>query len=251
MRFGTPLLPIVAFAVCLSAQSFEVASIRINKDDQSGAAGKRIRIETSPGSLVMRNVTLLSCIRWAYDVHDYQIVGGPEWRNSERYDIIARPPAAASEDQMKQMLRALLAERFKLALTHEKKELPAYVITVDKNGHRLKPSKGDGQRGLRPADGGIALVNTTMADLEQFLSGLPLIDKRVIDRTGLTGPFDFTLILSNDSVDATPGAAKGALVNAGAAGYIDALKRLGLKMDLQKVPIENVIIDHVEKPSEN
>jgi uncharacterized protein (TIGR03435 family) len=251
MRVAISLLITLAFVSGLSAQSFEVASIRINKDDQSGAAGKRISIETSPGSLVMRNVTLLSCIRWAYEVHDYQIVGGPEWRNSERYDIIARPQAAASEDQMKQMLRALLAERFKLALTHEKKELPAYVITVDKNAHRLKPSKGDGPRGLRPADGGVALTNTTMADLEQFLSGLPLIDKPVIDRTGLTGPFDFTLILTNDSIDATPAAAKGALVNAGAAGYIDALKRLGLRMDVQKVPIETLIIDHVEKPSEN
>jgi uncharacterized protein (TIGR03435 family) len=250
MRLAT-FLVLVFLATSLSAQSFEVASIRVNKDDQSGAAGKRISIETSPSSLILRNVTLISCVRWAYDVHDYQIVGGPEWRNSERYDIIARPQAAASDDQMKQMLQALLAERFKLALTHEKKELPAYVITVDKNGHRLKPSKGDGPRGLRPADGGIALTNTTMADLEQFLSGLPLIDKPVIDKTDLTGAFDFTLILTTDSVDATPAAAKGALVNAGAAGYMDALKRLGLRMDLQKVPIENLIIDHVEKPSEN
>jgi uncharacterized protein (TIGR03435 family) len=250
MRPATCLV-LVFLATSLSGQSFEVASIRVNKDDQSGVAGKRISIETSPGSLVMRNVTLISCIRWAYDVHDYQIVGGPDWRNSERYDIIAKPQAAVSDDQMKQMLRALLVERFKLALTHEKKELPAYVITVDKNGHRLKPSKGDGPRGLRPADGGIALTNTTIADLEQFLSGLPLIDKPVIDKTGLSGPFDFTLILTNDSIDATPAAAKGALVNAGAAGYIDALKRLGLRMDLQKVPIENLIIDHVEKPSEN
>ena len=237
--------------ILLAVQSFEVAPIRVNKADQSGAVGKRISIESSPSSLIMRNVTLISCLRWDYDVHDYQITGGPDWRNSDRFDLVAKPPAPASEEQMKLMVRSLLADRFKLSLTRQTKELPAYVITVDKNGHRLKPSKGDGPRGLSPADGGIALVNTTTADLEQFLSGLPLIDKPVIDKSGLTSAFDFTLILSNDSVDATPAAAKGALVNAGAAGYIDALKRLGLRMDVQKVPIENLTIDHVEKPSEN
>src|SRR6185369_11584637 len=116
MRFPKRLLILFLFATSLTAQSFETASIRINKNDQSGAAGKRISIETSPSSLIMRNVTLMSSIRWAYDVHDYQIIGGPDWRNAERYNIVARPASAAADDQLKQMLRALLADRFKLAL---------------------------------------------------------------------------------------------------------------------------------------
>jgi uncharacterized protein (TIGR03435 family) len=251
MRVAKCALLLLAFAGCLFAQSFEVASIRINKDDQSGAAGKRISVETSPSSLIMRNVTLLSCLRWAYDVRDYQITGGPDWRNSDRFDIVAKPPAAASDDQLKHMLRLLLVDRFKLALTRETKELPAYVITVDRNGHRLKPSIGEGQRGMRPAEGGLEFHNASMSDLEQFLNTVLAGDKPVFDKTGLMGRYDFTLILFNDAIKGGGDGIKGAIADAGGVAYSDALKRLGLKMESQKVPLETLTIDHVEKPSEN
>jgi uncharacterized protein (TIGR03435 family) len=251
MRFARCVLLLIAFAGCLFAQSFEVASIRINKDDQSGVAGKRISIETSPSSLIMRNVTLMSSIRWAYDVHDYQIIGGPDWRNAERYTIVARTASAASDDQLKQMLRALLADRFKLVLTRQSKEAPAYVLTVGKNGHRLKTGKSDGVRSLRPTDGGIAFENASMTDLEEFLTGLPIMDKPVFDKTGLTGRYDFTLTLFLNPVVGGAEAQKGAIVTAGAVAYADALERIGLKLDTQRLPIETLTIDHVEKPSEN
>jgi len=251
MRFPKRLLILFLFATSLTAQSFETASIRINKNDQSGAAGKRISIETSPSSLIMRNVTLLSCLRWANDVRDYQITGGPDWRNSDRFDIVAKPPAAASDDQLKLMLRSLLVDRFKLALTRETKELPAYVITVDKNGHRLKPSTGEGQRGMRPAEGGLEFHNASMADLEQFLNTVLAGDKPVFDKTSLMGRYDFTLILFNDAIKGGADGIKGAIADAGGVAYSDALKRLGLKMESQKVPLETLTIDHVERPSEN
>src|SRR5215510_6353580 len=105
---------ILSTAAAAHAQEFEVASIRINKDDNSGVEGRRISIQTTPGGLTMRNVTLLSCIRWAYNVRDFQISSGPEWKDSERYDIVGRAAAASSDDQLRQMLQALLAGRFKL-----------------------------------------------------------------------------------------------------------------------------------------
>jgi len=90
---------IVAFTGIAFGQTFEVASIRVNKQDSS-AEERRISIDASPGGSIMRNVTLMSCIRWAYDVHDYQITVGPAWRSSERYDISAKSPAVATEHQL-------------------------------------------------------------------------------------------------------------------------------------------------------
>jgi uncharacterized protein (TIGR03435 family) len=251
MRFMPPLLAILAFAQIGSGQVFEVASIRLNKLDSSGIDSRRISIDASPGALIMRNVTLMSCIRWAYSVQDYQIVGGPDWRSSERYDIAAKPPAAASESQLRVMLRALLADRFKLALRHQSKELPVYVLTVSKNGHRLKPSRGPRERGLRPADRGLSFENVSMPDLEQFLSNLPVFDRPVLDRTGLEGQFDFTLTLFDKEIEGDVSAVKGAVAGTSPAVYADALERIGLRLESERMPIDIVLIDHVEKPSEN
>src|SRR5262245_11721024 len=105
------VLGISAFAFIGFGQQFDAASIRPNKTDNSGTEGRKISIEASPVSLTMRNVTLISCIRWAYNVHDFQIQGGPSWRDSERYDILAKPTIESSEDRLRLMLQALLADR--------------------------------------------------------------------------------------------------------------------------------------------
>src|SRR6185436_5671393 len=88
------LAVIASFACVAYGQTFEVASIRVNKLDDSGVKDRRISIEATPGTLTMRNVTLKSCLRWAYNVHDFQISGGPAWSTSDRFDIIAKPASA-------------------------------------------------------------------------------------------------------------------------------------------------------------
>jgi uncharacterized protein (TIGR03435 family) len=198
----------------------------------------------------MRNVTLLSCIRWAYNIHDFQISGGPDWRGSERYDIIAKPPGAATEEQMREMLRALLADRFSLKLNQESKDLPVYVLSVGKNGHRMQRSKTDGPREILPAVGGLAFQNTTMSDLELFLSSVPGLNRPVVDHTGLEGAFDFKLIIFDGTID-SPGAAKSAAINAGASAYSDALERIGLRLESTKLPMDMLTIVHAQKPSKN
>jgi uncharacterized protein (TIGR03435 family) len=242
---------VAAFSVVAFAQQFEVASIRANKTDNSGVAGQRISIEAAPGRLTMRNVTLISALRWAYDVHDFQIIGGPEWRNSERYDIVARSATAASDDELRRMLRALLAERFKLSVDVESKPAPAYVMTIGRNGHRLRPSSAGGERGMRPVDRGLAFESTSMSDLRQFLSVLLSMDRPVVDNTGLDGRFDFTLTLFDSPLQGDPAAAKGALAGASESTYADALERIGLRLESKQVPIETVTIRRAEKPSEN
>jgi uncharacterized protein (TIGR03435 family) len=250
-RLLVVLAGIVAVVGVAHAQQFEVASIRPNKLDSSGVEGRRINIETSPGNLTMRNVTLMSCIRWAYKVHDFQILGGPSWRDADRFDILAKPAAASTDDQLRLMLQALLADRFKLAIHRQSKETPVYVLTVGKNGSKLNRSKGEGERGVRPSGNGITLENATMSDLEQFLSGIPSIDRPVLDRTGLDGRFDFTLTLFDSQLDANPAAVKGAVANGGPILFMNALERIGLKLEAQKIAIDNLVIEHAEKPSEN
>src|SRR3954454_8399985 len=103
-RLISIIMSVAMLGTIAFAQQFEVASIRQNKRDDSGAEGKRFSIESSPGNLTMRNVSLMSCIRWAFNVHDFQIQGGPGWRESDRYDIQAKPPSASTEDQLRVML---------------------------------------------------------------------------------------------------------------------------------------------------
>jgi uncharacterized protein (TIGR03435 family) len=249
-RLSLNIALVLVLAATGYGQTFEVASIRVNKTDDSGKEGRRINVEATPGSLTMRNVTLLSCIRWAYNVHDYQISGGPNWRDSERYDIIAKPAAAVSEDQMRLMLRALLADRFKLMVGSETRELPVYVMNVGKNGHRMQRSKTDGPRTMGPAAGGLAFKNASMSDLELFLNTAPGIDRPVLDRTGLEGAFDFALIIFDSQIDDAAGA-KRAAVSAGSSTFADALDRIGLRLESTKLPTEMITITHAEKPSEN
>ena len=201
---------ILLASTALHAQEFEVASIRVNKTDNSGVEGRRISIQATPGSLNMRNVTLLSCIRWAYNVRDFQISGGPDWRDSERYDIVAKPAAASSEDQLRLMLRALLANRFKLTVRQDTRELPVYVMSVGKNGPRMQRSKTD-----------------------------------------LEGAFDFTLVLFDTQLNGDTAATKAAVAGTSPSTYADALERIGLKLESQKLPLDHITIQNAQKPSEN
>src|SRR4030095_12715626 len=104
-----------------------------------------------------------------------------------RFDIVARPAAASSPDQLRVMLRALLADRFKLVVRAEKRESAVHFLTVDPKGHKLQPSKTKGQRRVQPEATGLAFENVTMPDLQQFLSSTRGVDQPVINRTGLDG----------------------------------------------------------------
>src|SRR5207253_852014 len=139
----------------------------------------------------------------------------------------------------------------KLTLRHQSKERLVYTLAVGKDGSKLRPSKSEGPRALPPAPGGIAFQNATMSDLEQFLSGIPVIDRPILDRTGLAGQLDFTLTLFDQEINGDPGAVKGAVANANPSLYMDALERIGLKLESQKMAIDILTINHAEKPSEN
>ncbi len=130
-----------AFLLAASAlaQTFEVASIRPSAPQDGNR--RIVRAGGDPGRINYQGVTLKFLLARAYDVKDFQVTG-PDWLNTERYDVIAKLPECADRDQVPRMLQALIADRFKLTLHREQKDLPVYDLVVAKGGPKLKPSEG-------------------------------------------------------------------------------------------------------------
>jgi len=243
-----------AYGQSAAAQpQFEVAQVR-----QSKPAAGRVweRITTDPGRLTGTGVTLKQLIFEAYDMPYYRIFGGPAWLDSEYYDLEAKTESAVSRDQLRLMLRGLLADRFKLTLHRETKELRAYALTVAKNGPKLHEAKeGDSSSGQRPP----VYVERFRCDLTEFANllslrlNMPMTDDPtvpvrstgvpvpVLDKTGIKGVFDISVEVKPDpSVDTF-------------VAWQRALQeQLGLKLEAQKGPMEVLVIDHAERvPTEN
>jgi uncharacterized protein (TIGR03435 family) len=211
-------------------------------------------VDVLPGSLNMRNVSLSSCVRWAYRVNEFQI-SGPGWLASERFDIVAKAGGPATGDQMRLMLQALLADRFKLALHRETKTLPAYVLVVAKNGPKLHQSEGEGESSMdSPANNNVigAFKKYSMQDLAELLSKQKLVNSPVLDETGLTGRFDFTLDFTS-FVPKNPRDLKNFQADDVMSAIFAALQeQLGLKLEAKKRPVSILVIDHAERaPTEN
>jgi uncharacterized protein (TIGR03435 family) len=224
-----------------AAQSFEVASVRLNVSrDERGyysVAGQ------NGAKLAVQRMNLMSLIQRAYDVREYQ-VSGPDWLKHVKVDIKAKLPADTPRTEMTTALQALLAERFNMTVHRETRELPMYVLTVAKGGAKIKPAadpKGTARiyqlRGLYKAR------NESIANFSQMLSRT--LDRAVTDMTGLTGTFDFALDYAPlDPRFSDP---------AGAQSIFTALQeQLGLKLESRKGPVELLMIDRMEKtPTKN
>jgi uncharacterized protein (TIGR03435 family) len=219
--------------------AFEVASI---KPHLPGPGPMRVTSSAENGRINYVNMTLKGCIRAAYGLRPYQISGGPAWFASERYDIVAKAAGRATEEQMMPMLQALLADRFKLAVHHESKELPIYVLVVAKNGPKIHEVKdnGDGAEIDSDDEHPITARNVSMTQLAGILSRGSQTDRPVFDQTGLKGVFNFALRFATDDASGdTP-------------DIFSALQeQLGLKLVPSRGPVEIFVIDHVEKPSVN
>jgi uncharacterized protein (TIGR03435 family) len=157
------VIVVAALTGSVYGQAFEVASIR-ETDPALGRSGIRSTIEPTPGSLTIRNATLREAIRWAYDEPGARIgvLEGPEWADTARYDIVARSAAASSDNEARMMLRALLADRFKLVVRAERRENAVYLLTVDPNGHKLRPSTTNDPRRVQLGATGLTFQNFTM-----------------------------------------------------------------------------------------
>jgi uncharacterized protein (TIGR03435 family) len=261
-------------------QTFEVASVKPAAPQASGIMRPSGGPGTSdPERFTYTNVTLKALLLRAYDVKNYQITG-PAWLDSERFDILAKVPAGATKEQLNIMLQHLLADRFNLTFHHEAKEMAVYELTVGKSGSKLKEADlnavaptGEPGAPLRigapdkdgfpqiPAGLAVMLGRITdgisrwtdrlmiLSDLTSLLESE--LDRPVVDKTGLTGKYDFSLAFSRDGLrprgpaaapDATPADPSGgpSLLNA-------VQEQLGLKLESKKDPIDILVLDHIDK----
>lgn len=245
-----PLKPMAADA----NPAFEVATIKPSDPNRPGKAFT-VRGRTF-GTI---NTTLADLITFAYGLHPGQIIGAPEWVNEELYDITAQPDGEGqpNDRQWKSMVAKLLAERFQLTFRRDTRELPAYVLTVANGGPKMARSGGDpnGLPGLFfKGLGVLPAINATMGDLAGVMQAV-VLDRPVVDRTGLTGRWDFTLQWTPDeSQFGGRGAAAGQL-RAGpdaAPGLFTAIQeQLGLRLESTRTAVEVLVIDRSEKPSAN
>jgi uncharacterized protein (TIGR03435 family) len=235
---------------------FEVATVKLSNPDAPG------KLFTVKGREVLTiNTTLADLITMAYNVHIRQVVGGPSWMENDKFDVTGRPQAEGTPntEQLRGLIRGLLSDRFKLTVHTEKKEQPAYLLTVGSRGHKLTANTTNPNglpallfKGL----GMLPVVNATMGDFARVMTQA-VLDRPVIDRTGLQGRFDFTL---NWTADESQFRSMGVRIppppatpdpNALPGLFTAIQEQLGLRLDSANAPVDVIVIDRVEKPSDN
>ncbi len=239
-------------------EEFEVATLKPTPPD---AGGRWIRM-LSTNEFAAKNHALQTLIAAAYNLSPRAISGGPGWVGSDRYDIVARTPGGIRPnlDEQMFMLRRLLSDRFHLTFHREQRELRAYALTIAKGGPKLKEST------VSPdalPQGPPALVfvlspqlvrlpgrNATMAELASVMQRAAL-DLPVLDKTGLTAKYDFDLQFTPDETVFGGAAGKGADDSSQPGLFAAIQQQLGLKLEATRGLVEVLVIDHVERPSEN
>jgi uncharacterized protein (TIGR03435 family) len=212
---------------------------------------KNDNIDIRGRHVIVENETIKYLLTFAYGVQKSQIAGTPNWVDQEHYDVDGVPNVEGQPNlkQTQALLQKLLAERFGLKLHHEQKNLPAFALTVAKGGPKLAKSKGDPD-GIPDVDGGgddrgrqfSRFTNEAMSDLPLFL--MTHVGRPVVDRTGLSGRYDFQLKWSLDELRATQPDAP--------PGIFTALEeQAGLKLERVKAPVDVLVVDTVQRPSAN
>ena len=184
----------------------------------------------------------------AFDLSLQRISGFPDWDGPNRFDIQAKAedPSTATEAELYSMLQAFMTERFKLTLHREIKETPIFSLVAGKAGPKnLHPSEQIAES-MTPSGGSLVFKAYTMQNLAEFLSMMPGVDRPVRDMTGIQGRFDFTLSVLGTKPESIENL-KSAII-AWDTVFSDIHEQLELRMESTKGPVENLIIDHAEKP---
>lgn len=226
---------------------FEVAAIRPSSPSDGSSSG----ISTGHGLLHGENVTLKRCIIGAYGVGPQQVVGGPDWIGTDRWDIRAKAGTAdAGDHELDLMLQSLLADRFKLVLHRDTRMMPAYVLEIAAKGPKMEKSEtGESVTNTRSMSGdhpriSIEIRNTDMVMFAHVLSRS--VDLPVVNQTGLQGSYNFTLSWTPDNLRAASQS------HADDVTIFTAIQeQLGLRLRAAKAPVDVLVVDHAERPSEN
>jgi uncharacterized protein (TIGR03435 family) len=242
-RLASCLLAIASFSGGLKAQScsaFEVASIKLNT---SGAGGGYPELAPGGRRFTATNQLMVELIMFAYDVSPLQISGIPSDFSHdfshERYDIGATCEQPMTKEQLPQMLQALLAERFHLSVHREVREQPVYALILGKGGAKLRETSHEGEKpGLRQSGYSFTFTNAAMSNLVGVLSQLTG-GRKVLDRTGLGGKYDFTLSYAPDSGGAADGLPDSV--------FTALREQLGLNLEAQKSQVEFIVVDRLDR----
>jgi bla regulator protein BlaR1 len=223
---------------------FEVATIRPAIDDDDHGSD-------TIGSLYRtHNLSLKRLISRAFDIDISRIYGGPKWTDSDGYDITAKIPGEfvpQTRDKLPQMIQSLLTDRFQLVIHREPRQVSGYELVVAKKGSKMQPAKPDEGSHSNGSGSHLKAENVTMEGFAKNLSRNRDIGELVVDKTGLTGGFNFEL----DWMPERPNAKPDASIDDRASIFTALQEQLGLKLESAKVPIQVIVIDRAEKPSEN
>jgi len=213
---------------------FEVASIKPASADRSGGG-----VATGHGRLTVVNEALKRCIMGAYGVGPNQISGGPAWLDTDRFEIVAKSERDEDGDQaLMVMLRTLLAERFNLIVHRELRTVAALALVTARNGPKLEKAESGGAS----TKNGRGLIDARVITMSRFAEVLSRqMDLPVVDNTGLKGAFNLKL----------EWAPQNEKTNSGPSVFAALQEQLGLRLESRKMPIEILVIDHAERPTEN
>lgn len=234
---------------------FEVLTIKPSPPEQQG---KLFSVRPG-GQFVTINTTLLDLIKFAYSVQDKQVAELPDWASSQKYDLNGKPdvPGMPNSDQLRDLVKQALTDRFQLKFHDDKREMSAYVLSVAKGGEKMEKAAADSGslpglffRGL----GVLTVRNATMEDFCQLMQSA-VLDRPVVDQTGLQGRYNFLLKWTpdesqfggmgikvpppSDAADAPPPL------------YTAITEQIGLKLEAGKAPVRVLVVDHVDHPSAN
>jgi bla regulator protein blaR1 len=254
-------------------KSFEAASIKRNNSGDPGVMMRRL-----PNGATLVNVPLQMIIVQAYEIQPSQLEGGPSWIFSDRFDIQAKAERELKPPEFRELMRNLLADRFGLVTHTEQKTRAVYALVQAKTGKlgpKLRKSETDCAAlaagrggapppppapdepircGMRMTPGQMTAGGTSMAALASTLSRQ--LDRMVIDKTGIAGTYDFELAFAPNQAPQPPppgaSAPDPSTIESGAPDLFTAIReQLGLKLESQKAPVDVVVIDKVEPPTEN
>jgi uncharacterized protein (TIGR03435 family) len=246
--------PILRAQTVESKPTFMAASIKL--DPKADGADS----EPDPG-LLRAQMTLARFVAWAYEVKPYQVTGGPNWIDAEHYDILAKlenageealPPdstphqrAEANDVRLRAALQSLLGERFQLKFHRDTKEIPCYALTVVKSGFKLKEIPDASEHGMNSKGSGARKnLTATGADMARLVTFLA---RPVVDMTHIQGFYNFSLEWTPDDLKTAASSDQPALPSL----FTALQEKLGLKLESQKAPVEFIVVDSAERPSEN
>ena len=233
--------------------TFEVATIKPSQPDEEPS----VRVEGT--RLVTANKSLVDLMMFAYGIHSLQIMDGPEWLKTEKFDVVVQPslPGRPSTAQMRSIVQKLLADRFKLVFHHAQKELPVYRIVTAKGGPKLTPTteeeRASNTAAIGIAAGQMTVRNATLSEFASLMQRYVRLDRPIVDHTGIAGKYDFKLIWTPDfsQFDGNPPPGPAREDENAPSLYTAIQEQLGLKLEAAREPTDVLVIDHVERPSEN